>query len=90
MISYHFLPGQGFISEATPIMPERYVVNLQQVAEVLFGPTAEGSCVFCKAEFYFVEGLNDGMPGRIYSEAGVREAKRSRICETCFDETAGL
>lgn len=42
-------------------------------------------CLNCHAHFDFDKGNNDGTPGRIYSDAGVREAKISGFCETCFD-----
>lgn len=42
-------------------------------------------CLNCHAHFDFDKGNNDGAKGRIYSEAGVREAKISGLCETCFD-----
>ena len=85
MQSHHFLPGQGFISEGA--MPR---INLGELAESLFGPTEQGCCVFCKQPFSVNENSNDGMPGRIYSEAGLREARQSGLCETCFDEAASF
>ena len=86
MKSHHFLPGQGFITKGN-VMPR---INLDELAAALFGPTDAGCCVFCKQPFSFNENSNDGMPGRIYSEAGLREARRSGICETCFDETTSF
>lgn len=43
-------------------------------------------CLNCHAFFDFDLGNNDESPGRIYSDAGLREAKISGFCETCFDK----
>lgn len=46
------------------------------VVELLFGPTPEGCCVFCK------------QPPKLetFTEAGKREWEISHICEPCFDQ----
>ncbi len=35
---------------------------------------------------FYVEGQAGELPGHIYSEAGMREFRISRMCEWCFDD----
>jgi len=51
---------------------------VQETQLALFGPTEPGCCVKCKQPF---------SKENVYTEAGWKETKLSKLCEKCWDAT---
>lgn len=68
--------GSG--SSELPDVPTSFRVDLNKLSLELFGETKEGCCIECKKPFE--DGVN------VHTEAGWRETKLSRMCESCFDD----